>query len=89
MKTTNKKSTKKPCQIIVDLDQALDDIIRQYISIMVKVKTLCPDDFTDSQINMVFVKSEATYNTLLLKFFKSQVNKKKEPSEEYNDVSIV
>jgi len=85
----NEKQNKKPSQVVIDLDKALDDIINQYISVMLRVKKLCPKDFTDNQIDLIFVRSESTYTALLLKFYKDQMRKQKSTSNEENDVSII
>jgi len=87
--TTDKKLNKKVNQIVIDLDKALDDIIHQNIYIMQKVKALCPKDFTDNQISLVFTKTETLYSALLLKFYKDQIKKAKSPLVNVNDVSIV
>jgi len=87
-----KKPIKNQSQIVIDLDNALVDIIKQYIHIMQKVKMLCPKDFTENQIELIFIRSEATYNNLLIKFYKDQLRKQKESSENTNneyDVSII
>lgn len=71
-KTKQSKTNQKI--VIIDLDKSLDDIIRQEIHILQHVKALCPKDFTEQQIAIIFDKAEALYNSFIVKLFKDQTN---------------
>ena len=68
----------------IQLSVALDDIAHQYIAIMLRVKQLCPKDFTESEILMVFEKTQVTYNAYIIRLYSDMQKKSCAPKQSSN-----